>query len=123
MCEKQGDQCVAAAQSPSAYYDRFTALRHEHEARIKQNILDFNNAILSMQQEFGLSKDAPIQKVKSEIEPGNPSTVKEFLNRAEQSLYETPEYERTARLREECHALRVRNSFYEERVQQLEVRT
>jgi hypothetical protein len=101
-------------------YNRYlTAFKHEYELRAAQNRRELNGAIAKIQHECKIYSPCGFEPIR---EPGNPSTLKTYLEIAEKTLMtQCGDHESVARLREECHELRLQSAQYLTRIQALEV--
>ncbi len=120
--------------SREEYKSYLTALNQEYESRAAQNRRELNEAIAKVQHECKLNSpcDPKINEYTSfhssdsfepAGEPGNPSNLKTYLERAEKTVMaQSGDHESVARLREECHELRLQSAQYLTRIQALEVR-
>ncbi len=119
--------------SREEYNGYLLALHQEYESRAAQYRRELNEAIAKIQHECKIYspcdsriKSTPGFHSSGSFEPagesGNPSTLKTYLEISEKNLMpQSGDHESVARLREECHELRLQSAQYITRIQALEV--
>jgi hypothetical protein len=129
--QTNGDDVISI--SREEYIGYLTALNQEYKSRAAQNRRELNEAIAKIQHEskFFSACDSRMKKIpdfhstdsfEPAGEPGNPSTLKNYLEIAEKTLMsQCGDHESVVRLREECHELRLQSAQYVTRIQALEV--